>query len=50
MAALWLIVRILLWVLAVLLGLVVLALFVPITAELRAKQALRHGCGCCSCG
>ena len=37
MAALWLIVRILLWVLAVLLGLVVLALFVPITAELRAE-------------
>ena len=38
MAALWLIVRILLWVLAVLLGLVVLALFVPITAELRADE------------
>lgn len=38
MAALWLIVRILLWVLAVLLGLVVLALFVPITAELQADE------------
>lgn len=38
MAALWLIVRILLWVLAVLLGLVVLALFVPVTAELRADE------------
>lgn len=38
MAALWLIVRILLWVLAVLLGLVVLALFVPITAELRVDE------------
>ena len=38
MAALWLIVRILLWVLAVLLGLVVMALFVPITAELQADE------------
>lgn len=38
MAALWLIVRILLWVLAVLLGLVVAALFVPITAELQADE------------
>lgn len=38
MAALWLIVRILLWVLAVLLGLVVVALFVPITAELQADE------------
>lgn len=38
MAALWLIVRILLWVLAVLLGLVAAALFVPITAELRADE------------
>lgn len=38
MAALWLIVRILLWVLAVLLGLVVPALFVPITAELQADE------------
>ncbi|HJB68167.1 MAG TPA: DUF2953 domain-containing protein [Candidatus Fournierella excrementigallinarum] len=38
MAALWLIVRILLWVLAALLGLVALALFVPITAELRADE------------
>ena len=39
MAALWLIVRILLWALAVLLGLVVAALFVPITAELQADEA-----------
>lgn len=38
MAALWLIVRILLWVLAILLGLVVLALFVPVTAELQADE------------
>ena len=38
MAALWLIVRVLLWVLAVLLGLVVLALFLPLTAELRADE------------
>lgn len=38
MAALWLTVRILLGVLAVLLGLVALALFVPVTAELRADE------------
>ena len=38
MAALWLIVRILLWVLAALLGLAALALFVPLTAELRADE------------
>lgn len=38
MAALWMIVRILLWVLAVLLGLAALALFVPLTAELRADE------------
>lgn len=38
MAALWLIARILLWVLAIVLGLLVLALFVPITAELQADE------------
>lgn len=39
MAALWLIVRVLLWVLAALLGLVALALFLPVTAQLRADEA-----------
>lgn len=38
MAALWMIVRILLWVLAALLGLAALALFLPLTAELRADE------------
>lgn len=39
MAALWLIVRVLLWVLAALLGLVAVALFLPVTAQLRVDEA-----------